>query len=283
VARVLITGSSDGLGVLAARLLVAEGHAVVLHARSRERAGHAAAAVPAAEAIVVGDFSAIDQIHQVADQANQLGRFDAVIHNAGVGYRETTRNATVDGLERVFTVNVLAPYLLTALMLRPDRLVYLSSGLHRAGRPHLEDPQWTARAWDGTQAYADSKLLDVVLAFGMARRWPAVLANALEPGWVPTKMGGPDAPDDLALAPVIQAWLAVSADAAAAVTLDTSIIRRPEQRTRPPCPVSFRTTCFTIALISPASRYRCRSGWNSPEHHSPARGELRPRDISGVA
>lgn len=218
MSRILITGSSNGLGVLAARLLVADGHTVVLHARSQERAGHAAAAVPAAEAIVVGDFSSITQIRQVAEQANQLGRFDAVIHNAGVGYRDTHRVVTVDGLERVFIINVLAPYLLTALMSRPDRLVYLSSGMHRAGRPNLDDPQWTHRAWDGPQAYADSKLFDVVLAFGMARRWPSVLANALEPGWVPTKLGGPEAPDDVALAPVTQAWLAASPNVAASVT-----------------------------------------------------------------
>jgi NAD(P)-dependent dehydrogenase (short-subunit alcohol dehydrogenase family) len=157
-------------------------------------------------------------MREVAREANSIGPFDAVIHNAGVGYREPRRIPTPDGLSHVFAINVLAPYLLTALITRPSRLVYLSSGMHRAGQPTLDDLQWTKRRWDGAQAYSDSKLFDVVLAFAVARRWPAVLSNALEPGWVPTKMGGPGAPDDLSLAPVTQAWLAVSAEPAATVT-----------------------------------------------------------------
>jgi NAD(P)-dependent dehydrogenase (short-subunit alcohol dehydrogenase family) len=168
--------------------------------------------------VVVGDLASIEETRQVAQQANALGRYDAVIHNAGVGYREPRRVETVDGLSRVFAVNVVAPYLLTALITPPSRLVYLSSGMHRGGNPDLDDLQWARRRWNGAQAYADSKLFDVVLAFAVARRWPRVLSNALEPGWVPTKMGGPGAPDDLSLAGVTQVWLAVSDDPAATVT-----------------------------------------------------------------
>ncbi len=122
------------------------------------------------------------------------------------------------GLAHVFAINVLAPYLLTALMARPDRLVYLSSGMARGGDADLDDPQWIARRWNGSQAYSDSKLFDVLLAFGVARRWPDVLSNSVEPGWVPTKMGGAGAPDDLSLAPITQAWLAVSDEPAAKTT-----------------------------------------------------------------
>jgi NAD(P)-dependent dehydrogenase (short-subunit alcohol dehydrogenase family) len=218
VARVLITGSADGLGLLAARLLAGEGHAVTLHARNESRAEDARRAVPPAEAAVVGDLATIAGMRRVAVAANATGRYDAVIHNAGVGSRESRRVATEDGLEHVFAVNVLAPYLLTALIAAPDRLVYLSSGMHRGGNADLSDAQWVRRRWNGSQAYSDSKLFDVVLAFAVARRWPAVLSNSVEPGWVATKMGGPGAPDDLSLAPVTQAWLAVSDDPAARVT-----------------------------------------------------------------
>jgi NAD(P)-dependent dehydrogenase (short-subunit alcohol dehydrogenase family) len=217
MARVLITGSADGLGLMAGQLLADGGHAVTLHARNATRADHARKALPNAH-VLVGDVATLDGMREVAEQANASGRFDAVIHNVGIGYREPRRSETVDGLEHVFAINVLAPYVLTALITPPDRLIYLSSGLHRRGDPSLDDLQWIRRRWDGAQAYADSKLFDVIVAFAVARHWPNVLSNALEPGWVPTRMGGPGAPDDLALGAVTQAWLAVSNDAAATAT-----------------------------------------------------------------
>jgi NAD(P)-dependent dehydrogenase (short-subunit alcohol dehydrogenase family) len=216
--RVFITGSSDGLGLMAARLLAGQGHQVTLHARNEARADDTRAALPEAEAVVIGDLSHLAGMRQVAEAAAARGRFDAVIHNAGIGYREPRRVATQDGLARVFAVNVLAPYLLTALIERPGRLVYLSSGMHRGGDADLSDAQWERRRWNGSQAYSDSKLFDTVLAFAVARRWPGVLSNAVTPGWVPTKMGGPGAPDDMSLAPVTQAWLAVSDDTGALVS-----------------------------------------------------------------
>ena len=212
VSRVLITGSTDGLGLLAGQLLAADGHAVTLHARNAARADDARAALPAADGVLVGDLSTIAGVRSVADQAEDAGRFDAVVHNAAVGYQERRRVETADGLPLVLAVNVLAPYLLTALMTSPARLVHLSSGMHRSGDPTPDDLLWTRRRWNGSQAYADSKLWDAVLSAAVARRRSDVLANSVDPGWVATRMGGPGASDDLAQGPVTQAWLAVSED-----------------------------------------------------------------------
>jgi len=215
MARVFITGSSTGLGLMAGQLLIEQGHKVVLHGRNLERANEAMANAPGADGAVVGDLSTIKEMRSVADQASRLGRFDAVIHNAGVGYREPRRVQTQDGLPQVFAVNVLAPYVLTALMEQPDRLVYLSSGMHHSAEANLDDLLWTKRPWRGAQAYAESKLYDAMLAFAVARIWPKVRSNALEPGWVATRMGGPGATGDLSKGHITQAWLAVSNDALA--------------------------------------------------------------------
>lgn len=212
MARIFITGSSDGLGQMAAALLLEQGHKVVLHARNRERAAVELSRNPLAEAVLIADLSGIAATIDLAGQVNALGAFDAVIHNAAVGYREQHRIDTVDGLPHVFAVNSLAPYLLTALIHKPGRLVYLSSGLHREGDSSLHDLKWEKRPWSGYQAYSDSKLHNVLLSMLIAKQWKGVAANALEPGWVATKMGGPGAPDSLKDAPLTQVWLATSND-----------------------------------------------------------------------
>jgi NAD(P)-dependent dehydrogenase (short-subunit alcohol dehydrogenase family) len=217
MARIFVTGSADGLGQLAARRMVEDGHRVVLHGRNDKRAKEALAAVAGAETAVTADLSSIAECKRLAEQVNALGAFDAVIHNAGV-YLQASRIATVDGPPQVFAVNTLAPYILTALIRKPKRLVYLTSGLHRSGDPSLKDLTWSERKWDGSSAYADSKLYDAMLAFAVARKWPDVLSNAVDPGWVPTKMGGPNATDDLDAGAETQAWLATSADLEAMVS-----------------------------------------------------------------
>src|SRR5207253_2639732 len=146
VARIFITGSSDGLGLMAARLLVDQGHEVVLHGRNEGRSREALAAAAGARGVVSGDLSTIAGARTLADDVNKLGRFDAIIHNAGVGYRER-RVEMEPGVPSVFAVNVLAPYILTALIKKPKRLVYLSSGMHRGVRPKMDDLLWTTRSW----------------------------------------------------------------------------------------------------------------------------------------
>lgn len=207
---VFVTGSTDGIGLQTARTLIAGGNRVVLHARNAERARDAVEADHGASAVVVGDVSVLAQTRALAAEATSHGPYDVIIHNVGVGGGSTTRQVTQDGIERVFAINVLAPYLLTALMPAPQRLIYLTSGLESVGQADFDDLQYVTKPWDGMQAYSDSKLLDVVLAFAVARRWPFVYSNAVDPGWIKTKLGGPNATDELAQGAETQVWLATA-------------------------------------------------------------------------
>lgn len=230
MARIFITGSVDGLGRAAAEELIGAGHDVVVHARNEERADAFGSLRRHALGVVTGDLSRAGDTHYVADQVNALGRMDAVIHNAGV-YLERDRGATADNHARTFAINALAPFILTALIDRPERLVYLSSGLHRNGTDSLDDLDWTSRDWNASQAYADSKLHVTTLAAAIARRW-GTLTAVVDPGWVPTRMGGPSATGDLELGHITQTWFATSGD------IDRSISGRywhhkTQQRTHP--------------------------------------------------
>jgi NAD(P)-dependent dehydrogenase (short-subunit alcohol dehydrogenase family) len=169
------------------------------------------AAVPGAAATLPGDLASVASTRALAARAAELGPLAGVVHNAGLGFREQ-RTITEDGVEHVFAVNVLAPYLLTALLSAPERLIYLSSGLHQRGQAQLDDLAWAQRPWDGMQAYCDSKLLDVALAFAVARRWPHTISTAVEPGWIATKMGGSGAPGTLEEGVDTQLWLLTADD-----------------------------------------------------------------------
>lgn len=213
MARVFVTGSAQGLGRAAADALVDAGHDVVVHARDARRAAALTDLTGRGARIVIGDLADEQQIRELAAQIRELGHLDATIHNAGV-YAESQRFPSSEGHPRTLMVNALAPYVLTALTEPPTRLIYLSSGLHRSGDASLADLDWVARPWNATQAYCDSKLFVTALAFAVARRWPDVRSYAVDPGWVPTRMGGPRAPDDLEEGHRTQVWLAtVSYDA----------------------------------------------------------------------
>lgn len=189
----------------------------MLHARSAQRASALADLAPRSAGIVIGDLSSAVETRAIADQVNKIGRMHAVIHNAGI-YHEPNRGTTPEGRAKTLAVNTLAPYMLTALIERPDRLIYLSSGMHRSGGGSLRDIDWVERRWEPDLAYSESKLYVTALALAVARRWPKELSNAVDPGWVPTKMGGPGAPDDLEMGYLTQTWLAVSDDPAATVS-----------------------------------------------------------------
>ena len=205
MARIFITGSADGLGQLTAKLLVDQGHQVVLHARNAARGRDALNKVKGAEEVLAGDLSSMDATKKLAAEVNALGAFDAVIHNAGV-YRVPSK--------LIFAVNTLAPYILTSLIQKPKRLIYLGSGMHLHGHPNLDNfSKDISRI-----SYSDSKLHVLMLAMAVARKWQEVYSNAVDPGWVPTKMGGHGAPDNLQRGYETQAWLAVSNDEQASVT-----------------------------------------------------------------
>jgi len=207
MSRVLITGSTTGLGLGAAQELIDDGHEIVFHARNAERARE----LPDTADVVIGDLGEPDQVRDLVDQIARHAPIDAVIHNAGLD-GTATRDVNSVGRPLITAVNVYAPYVLTALMGPIPRLIYLSSSMHEDGEAELDDLDWTTRRWHGTQAYRDSKLQVTALAFAIANRWPDVRSNAVDPGWVPTRMGGASASDDLILGHRTQAWLAVSDD-----------------------------------------------------------------------
>jgi len=225
MARIFITGSSQGIGTECGHQLAALGHQVVLHGRDEERSAAALAAVPDAVAAVSGDLASLAGTREVAAQANDLGPFDAVIHNAGIGGGVPERTVTDDGLELIFQVNSVAPYALTCLMPLSARMVYLTSGLESQGRWHPDDLQWTRREWSGMQAYSDSKLHVSMLSFELAARHPEASINAVDPGWIQTRMGGPEAWDPVDLGAETQVWL-VTSDAKPATASGRYLKRR---------------------------------------------------------
>lgn len=218
MSTVLVTGSSDGIGVEVARIIAGQGQRVILHARNEERADGLGSEVglPGAE-VVVGDLASLSSTRELASAVLRLGPPDVVVHNAGWGSKESARPVTGDGLEQTLQINALAPYLLTALLPLPERLVFVSSDSITRGKIRLDDLQHEA-SWTADAAYADSKLVMTALAFALARRYPQVLSNAVHPGWVRTKMSGDVAPLDVSQGADTPAWLATSTDPEAMVS-----------------------------------------------------------------
>ncbi|KAI1367620.1 short chain dehydrogenase [Xylaria arbuscula] len=199
--RIFITGSSDGLGLRAAKQLVSKGHTVYLHARNPQRASDARNACPGAADVLLGDLTSIEETKALAASLLKLEPMDCIFHNAGL-YLGPYR-AQAEGYPAVFAVNVIAPYLLTCLAPLPRRLVYASSDSHWGGSAGLEDFGWQERHKAGRfsqgSLYADTKLYNTMFGFAFARRFASkgVVAHSVDPGWVPTKMGGAGAPGNI--------------------------------------------------------------------------------------
>lgn len=207
--RILITGSTGGLGQLAAAYLLQRGHRVVGHARNEQRAADVRRDLPGLESVVIGDLLNLNETRSLASQINELGAFDVIIHNSG---EYGLPNA------EILNANSLSPYLLTCLVDAPrEVIVYLTSDLHRSGNLKLEE----IRGGGTNVNYNDSKLHMAMLATALARRHPNLRVNAVAPGWVPTVMGfhdGPYAPDDLRAGYMTQVWLTEGTDPASHVT-----------------------------------------------------------------
>ncbi|NYI40203.1 SDR family NAD(P)-dependent oxidoreductase [Demequina lutea] len=249
MARIFITGSTRGIGAETARQLIGLRHDVVLHARDASRDDAARHDFPEAAGVAVGEFDSLESTTALAAAANDLGPYDVIIHNAGVGGGVAGRALTADGLERIFHINVVAPYILTALMPVPSRLIYLTSGLEADGTWEPDDLQWSSRDWNGMKAYSDSKLHDLMLAFEVAARHPEAIVNAVDPGWIKTNMGGPQAPDPVELGAETQVWLATSDDPAA--TASGRYVKRREVHEPNP---SGRDAAARAALVAELER-----------------------------
>lgn len=194
---ILVTGASGGLGLATATSLADAGHDVVLHARNANRVKDKAVRTRMRE-VLYADLADLGETIGLAQQVNGIGRFDAVIHNAGV----------LNGPD-VFAVNIIAPYVLTALMTPPARSIVLSSSMHMSGSGDLSAID-LSRPGDRSLAYEDSKLYVTAMAMALADERPDALAHAVDPGWVPTRMGGRGAPDSLEEGHRTQDWLATA-------------------------------------------------------------------------
>jgi NAD(P)-dependent dehydrogenase (short-subunit alcohol dehydrogenase family) len=199
---VLVTGASSGVGRATALGLAAMGAHVAITGRDRLCTEDAAREIGAAGGMkvemFVADLSSQAQVRRLASEVLAvLPRIDVLVNNAG-GYWDTW-HVTIDGLERTFAVNHLAPFLLTNLLRdrlecsAPARVVTVASNAHATGRIDFDNLQGE-RSYSGGRAYSQSKLANVLFTYQLARRMrgSAVTANALHPGVVRTSFGASD-------------------------------------------------------------------------------------------
>src|ERR687898_3112445 len=215
MATIGISGATDGIGLATARVLLAAGHRVLVHARSEARGRPVVDGLDGNAVLVTGDLARLSEVRALAEQLADSGPLDGLIHNAGVWVRGDTPRTTVDGLETTFAVNVLAPPLLTALLAdrMGGRLLWLGSGMARSGHVRLHA---LGEERNPSRAYADSKAADVALAMAWGRRLPGVASAAVDPGWVKTKLASAGAPGDVTSSADTLAYCCTEADLASA-------------------------------------------------------------------
>lgn len=194
----VVTGATSGIGKAAATSLARLGATVVMVGRDRGRTEAAAAQIAAVGAsppgVEIADLASLDQVRGLAGRLAGLERIDVLINNAGLVLGE--RRITPDGLEHVFALNHLAPFLLTSLLLpkltasAPARVVTVTSDAHSAARLDLRDPN-LEDGWDSWRSYANSKLANILFTRELARRLDGtgVTANCAHPGVVRTGFG----------------------------------------------------------------------------------------------
>ena len=201
---VLITGATSGIGRATALGLARVGAHLAITGRDRVRTEDAAREIRAAGGgevdLFIADLSSQLEVRRLAEEVlHSLSRIDVLINNVG-GYWDT-RHITVDGVERTFALNHLAPFLLTNLLLdmlkqsAPARVVTVSSNAHTHGRIDFSDFRGE-QSYSGARAYSQSKLANVMFSYELARRLKdtSVTANALHPGVVSTSFGADDPP-----------------------------------------------------------------------------------------
>ena len=194
----VVTGATSGIGKAAATALARLGATVVMVGRDRGRTETAAAQIAAVSAspprAEIADLASLEQVRGLAGRLAGLDRIDVLINNAGLVLGD--RRITPDGLEHVFALNHLAPFLLTSLLLpkltgsAPARVVTVTSDAHSAARLDLADPN-LEHGWDSWRSYANSKLANILFTRELARRLDGtgVTANCAHPGVVRTGFG----------------------------------------------------------------------------------------------
>lgn len=194
----LLTGATSGLGFATARRLASMGARVVLHGRNpakTERARQEIVELTGNDAveIILADLGRFDDVRRLADElSDRHDHLDVLIHNAGALTHEYTK--TADGMELTVESQVVAPFLLTGLLLpklevvEPSRVIFVSSGGMYSERLDVDALEMTADCYDGVKAYARAKRAQVVLAREWAKRVAPrrVVMHAMHPGWADT-------------------------------------------------------------------------------------------------